>query len=60
MTNTIATNLSINCHNKKVKYNIDYSILHINLVVTLLLLMIVVLCYHYAKHRSKLKKILRC
>ena len=40
ITNTIATNVSINCHNKKVRYKVDCYILHIVLVVIILLLKI--------------------
>ena len=40
-TNTIATNVSINCHSKKVKYKIDCYILQtVLLVITLLLIII--------------------
>ena len=38
MTNTIATNVSINCHSKKVRYKIDCYILHTVLLVIILLL----------------------
>ena len=52
MTNTIATNVSINSDDKKVRYKIDYYILQtVLLVITLLLSTITY--YHYAKHRSK-------
>ena len=40
ITNTIATNVSINCHNKKVRYKVDCYILHTVLVVIILLLKI--------------------
>ena len=49
-TNTIATNIKNNCHSKKVK---DCYILHTVLLVIILLLIITIICYHYAKHRSK-------
>ena len=55
MTNTIAANVSINCHSKKVRYNIDCYILHTVLIVIILLLIIAVICYHYAKYRLKQK-----
>ena len=49
--NTIATNFmstaSINCHSKKVT---DYYILHTVLLATILLLIISIICYHYAKN----------
>ena len=54
MTNTIATNVtnssSINCHRKKVR---DFYILHTVLLAIILLLIITIICYHYAKHRLK-------
>ena len=53
MTNTIATNLSINFNSKKVKYEIDFYILHIVLLVTILLLTATIICYHYAKNVLK-------
>ena len=53
MTNTIATNTSINFHNKKVRYKTDCYILHTVLLVTILLLVIAIICFYYAKHRSK-------
>ena len=40
ITNTIATNVSINCHNKKVRYKTDCYIFHTVLVVIILLLKI--------------------
>ena len=53
MTNTIATNASINFHNKKVRYKTDCYILHTVLLVTILLLVTAIICFYYAKHRSK-------
>ena len=50
VANTISTNLLINSDDKKVRYKIDCYILHT----------ITITCYHYAKHRSKLKNILLC
>ena len=59
VANTITTNVtiivSINFH-KKVRYKIDCYILHTILLVIILLLIIAIICYRYAKHRSKLKK----
>ena len=64
MTNTIAVNatstVSINCHNRNVRYKIDWYILHTVLLAIILLLLITIICYHCAKHRSKLKNILPC
>ena len=52
-TNTIATNVlstaSINCHSKKVR---DCYILHKVLSVTIILLIITVICYHYVKQEG--------
>ena len=50
MTNTIAKNLLIISDDKEVRY---CYILHTVLSVIILLLIITVICYHYAKHRSK-------
>ena len=61
MTNTISTNVtstaSINCHSKKTRYKIHCYIFHTALLVIILLLIITIICYHYAKHRSKQKSI---
>ena len=57
MTNTIATNVtstaSVNCHSKRVK---DCYILHTVLLAVMLLLIITIIGYHYAKHKSKQKR----
>ena len=59
MTNAIATNVMstilTNYDNKKVRYKIDCYILHTVLLAIILLLIITIVCYHYAKHRSKQK-----
>ena len=51
--NTIATNIeitnSISCHSKKVK---DCFILHTVLLAILLLFIIIIICYHYAKQKD--------
>ena len=51
--NTIATNVlstaSINCHSKKVR---DYYILRTVLSVTIILLIITIICYHYVKQEG--------
>ena len=64
VTNTIPTNfmsiVSTNVHSKKVGYKMDCYILHTVLLVTILLFIIAIICYHYAKHRSKLKNVLSC
>ena len=52
-TNTIATSVkittSINCHSKKVR---DCYILHTVLLVIIVLLIITLTCYHYAKQKG--------
>ena len=57
MRNTIATNVSINSNDNKVRYKIDSYILHTISLATISLLIITIICYHYAKHRSKQKGI---
>ena len=52
-TNTIATNVSMNCYSEKVRYDIEYYILHAVLLAIILLLTIIIVCYHYVKHKSK-------
>ena len=47
--NTIATNLSINCYNEKIR---GCYILHRVLLVIILLLIIAIICYHYAKRKG--------
>ena len=56
--NTVATNVTKNCQSKKVRYKIDIYILHSVLLAIILLLIITNICYHYAKHRLKLKNML--
>ena len=57
MTKAIATNVSINSHNKKVRRRIDGYFLHTVLLVIDLLLTTTIICYHHTKHRSKQKGI---
>ena len=52
-TNAIPTNVLTNCHNKKVRYEIDCHILYIVLLAIILLLIINVICYQYPKYTSK-------
>ena len=54
-TNTIAKNVSINCHNKKVRYKIDCYILYT--VLLMIVLLLIIICYYYTKRRSKQKGI---
>ena len=53
VTNTIATNVSIHSDSKKVRYKLDCYIVHTVLLVIILLLIVFIICYLYAKHRSK-------
>ena len=57
MTNTLASNVSINCHNKKVRYETDCYILQTVLLVIILVSTVIIICYYYAKHRSKQKSV---
>ena len=57
VSTNIVSNASVNFHNKKVRYKMDFYILHTILLVLLLLFIITIICYHYAKHRSKQKNI---
>ena len=54
-TNNIITNVtsttSINCHRKKVR---DCYTLHTVLLAIILQLIIIIICYHYAKQKSKI------
>ena len=60
VTNTIPTSVtsiaSINSDDKKVRYKMDYYILYTVSLVIILLFIIAIICYHYAKHRSKQKR----
>ena len=57
VTNTVPTNVivtvSINSDDKIVRPKMDYYILYTFLLVTLLLFIIFIICYHYIKYRSK-------
>ena len=52
-TNTIATNVSINRQSKKLRCKIDSYILYPLSIVIILLQIIAIFHYHYAKHWSK-------
>ena len=54
MANIMSTNVSTNSDGKKVKDKMN--VLNTVLLVIILLFIIAIICYHYAKHRSKLKK----
>ena len=47
----------LNGYSKKVRHKIDCYIFHTVLLVTILLLIITIICYHYAEHWSKLRGI---
>ena len=57
MKNTIAANVSVNCHSKKVRYKLDCYILHKVSLAIMFLLMVSIICCHYTKHRSNQKNI---
>ena len=57
MKSTIAANVSVNCHSKKVRYKLDCYILHKVSLAIMLLLMVTIICYHYTKHKSNQKNI---
>ena len=59
-TNTIATNVSVNCHIKNKTYKIGCFILRTVLLVMILLLIITNICYHFTNQSLKLEKILPC
>ena len=47
----------VNSENKKVEYKNHFYILHTVFLVIILLMLITIICYHYAKHRSKQKSL---
>ena len=49
----------INYNDKNVRYKLDCYILHTFLLMIILLFLTAIICYYYAKHRSKLGNILR-
>ena len=61
MTNNcaIATNVSKNFHNIKLRHKIDCYILDTVFLAIILLLTIIIVCYRYKNHISKSKNILR-
>ena len=56
VTNKTRT-VSINRHNKKVRYKMDCYILHTVLLLIMLLLIITIICYKNTKHRLELKSV---
>ena len=55
VTFEIMSILTINSDDNKVRYEMIYYVLRLFLLVTILLLLRVIICCHYAKHRSKQK-----
>ena len=55
VVNTTSTNVSTNSDGKKVRNRMDCYILQRVLLMIILLFIIAIICYHYGKHRSKLK-----
>ena len=55
ITNTITSDLSVNSDDKRVRYKTDCYILYTVLLAIVSLLIITIICYDYAKHRSKQK-----
>ena len=51
MTNTTATSVTKYCHSKKVRYKIDFSILHTVLLAIILILTIIIICYQSKEKR---------
>ena len=50
--NTIATNVTRNCYNKKLR---DYYILHkvlLAIILLLIIIIIIIICYHYAEQKG--------
>ena len=56
--NNVPPNVSKNSDDKKIRNKMDCYILHTVLLVIILLFIMAIICYQYAKHRSKLKNIL--
>ena len=54
-TDSASTNVLTNLHNKTLRYKMDCYILHTVLLLNILLCIITIICFHSAKHRSKLK-----
>ena len=54
----VAGTMLTNCSDKKVRYKMGFYSLHTVLLVNILLLIIAINCYHYAKHKTKLKNML--
>ena len=56
-TNSIVIKVTKNCHSKKVRHKFYCYILYTFLLAIILPLIITIVCYYYAKHRSKQKGI---
>ena len=57
---SVRSTVSRNFNNKKVRYKMDCDILHIVLLVIILLFIIAIICFNYAKHKSELKNVFPC
>ena len=53
MTNTRSVNIIKKYYRKKTRHKFDCYGLHTVLLVIIILLIITIICYHYAKFRSK-------
>ena len=60
ISTNVTSSLSINSDDKKGGQKMDFYILQTVLLVIIQLFIITIICYHYAKHRSKLKKTFCC
>ena len=58
VSTNVTSTASIICYNKKLRCKMGYYILHTILLVIILLFIIAIICYHYAKYREKIKKLL--
>ena len=58
VSTAVTSTVSTNFYNKKVRYKMDCYILHTVLLLIILLFTIAIICYDYAKHRSKRKNVL--
>ena len=52
----VTSNVSMNSDNKKIRYKMNCYNLQMFMLVVILLFLITIICYHYTKHWSKLKK----
>ena len=55
ISSNVTSAMLTNSDNKKIRYKLDCCILHMVLLVNILLFIITIIRYHYAKHISKQK-----